>query len=98
MPRRFDWHDEKNTSNWADHGLSFEEATGIFAGPVFTAPAKDKDGEARFISYGRLADDVVIAVVHTERDGLTRLISARPAKRKERSAYYAHLGKTTKGN
>jgi uncharacterized DUF497 family protein len=34
----FEWDPEKNISNLRKHGLSFEEATSIFKGPVLTGP------------------------------------------------------------
>ena len=95
MPPEFEWDDEKNRANRAKHGISFEEARTIFEGPVFTAPDDREDyGEERFISVGALAGLVVVLVVHTDREGRIRLISARKANRNERQAYYEHLEET----
>ena len=95
MPLEFEWDDEKDRANRAKHGISFEEASGIFDGPVFTAPDEREDyGEERFISIGRLSGLVVVVVVHTDREGRIRLISARKANRKERHAYHEHLEET----
>lgn len=44
-------------------------------------------GEVRVNSIGELAGLLVATVTHTDRDELTRLISARPATRAERNAY-----------
>ena len=55
-------------------------------------------GEERFISYGQLGLLVIVAVVHTSRDGMMRLISARKANRNERENYYEHLEETAQGN
>jgi len=43
-------------------------------------------GEVRYISLG-LVDHVPYVVVHTERDGNTRLISARRGGRKDYETY-----------
>ena len=95
MPSGFEWDEAKNRANRVKHGISFEEASAIFDGPVFTAPdEREAYGEARFISIGRLSRLVVVAVAHTDREGRIRLISARRANRRETQAYYEHLEET----
>ena len=47
--------------------------------------------EARYISVGEVDGVAIIVVAHTKRSGRIRLISARPASRKERQAWYEHL-------
>ena len=47
--------------------------------------------ETRYISVGEVDGVAVIVVAHTKRGGRIRLISARPASRKERQAWYEHL-------
>lgn len=99
MPLQFEWDEEKNRVNRTKHGIRFEEAREIFAGPVLTAPDDRQDyRERRFISYGQMDAMVVIAVVHTRRLGRIRLISARKANRKERQAFYEYLDKTAPRN
>jgi uncharacterized DUF497 family protein len=44
-------------------------------------------GEERFIRLGR-AEGTILAVAYTDRDGRTRLISARYATRVEQDDYY----------
>ncbi len=89
---RFEWDDRKNELNRAKHGLSFEEATVIWDGFVFTREDGRRDyGETRWLSLGLLSGDVVILVAHTKRRGHVRLISARPASRTERTIYYGSL-------
>ena len=46
------------------------------------------DGEARRMTIGQIEDLIVIAVVHTDRHGATRVIPARPASRTERSIFH----------
>jgi len=83
----FEWDDAKNASNIGKHGVSFEQARRIFDGRVFAGPDTRSYGERRWIAIGRLAPEVVLTVVFTERRGRRRLISARPASRKERKRY-----------
>lgn len=84
----YEWDPEKEQSNIAKHGVSFAFAERIFEGPVVTVEDVRFDyGEVRSISIGRVDGLVVLTVVHTDRDGRTRIISARPASRKERMRY-----------
>lgn len=90
----FEWDHNKDEANRAKHGIGFAEAKHVFDGPVFTVVDDRFDyGERREISIGVLGEAVVVVVVHTERQGKTRLISARKANRKEWRQYYAHLEK-----
>ena len=95
MTRSFQWDEPKNQENVRKHGISFEEARQIFEGPVFNAVDERFDyGETREISMGFLGDMVVLNVAHTDRDGVTRIISARRATKKERTLFYAYLERT----
>ena len=90
----FEWDEAKNRTNVRKHGVGFETARRIFEGPVVTWVDRRKEyGEERRISVGRVdrRGAAVIVVVHAERDGRTRLISARPASRKERRAYHERI-------
>ena len=99
MPTGFEWDEAKDRANRTKHGISFKEASAIFDGPVLTRTDDRADyGEERFISYGQLGVLVIVAVVHTSRDGMMRLISARKANRNERENYYEHLEETAQGN
>jgi len=87
----FEWDDDKFMSNLAKHGVSFGEALLIFEGPLVTRPDDRKDyGEVRFISIGE-ADGRIYVVVHTMRNDIVRIISARLGGHRDRKDYYAHL-------
>ena len=52
---RFDWDDKKNKSNLKKHGISFEEAQGVFFDEealVYDDPGHSVD-EERFLIIGR---------------------------------------------
>ena len=84
----FEWDEEKNRANIAKHGIAFEDAKGIFDGFTFRAVDDRRDyGETREISIGRIGDAVVLVVVHNDRNGTCRIISARQAKKRERDRY-----------
>ena len=76
MPK-FEWDENKNASNLADHKISFEEAATIFEGPVFTSDDEGSDEEMRERSYGLINGITVICVIHTDRGEATRVICAR---------------------
>jgi len=64
-------------------------------GDVLTWADNRKDyRETREISIDTLEKRIVIVVVHTDRNGKTRIISARPAKKKERIIYDEYFKKT----
>jgi uncharacterized protein len=89
----FEWDEAKAQSNLAKHGISFEVATLVFD-DVFAFDRFDLDdnpGETRYAITG-LVNGVMLAVVYTERDDRTRIISARKATRNEENEY--HRGQT----
>lgn len=87
----FDWDDRKEASNVIKHGIDFDTAMRIWEGPVVEREDDRIDNdEARFICFG-MVDDRVLAVVHTWREDVCRIISARKATRNERKAYGAAL-------
>jgi uncharacterized DUF497 family protein len=84
----FEWDEAKNLINMRKHGVSFDDAKSIFDGRIVTAvDARFDYGEIREISTVVMGDAVVVTVVHTDREGRRRLISARRASPKEREHY-----------
>jgi uncharacterized protein len=89
----FEWDEEKNAANLAKHGISFEEASTIFEGRVFTDEDVGSHDEPRERSYGLINGMTVVCVIHTDRTGATRIISARKATKHERDLFNAYLKK-----
>ncbi len=89
MPLQFEWDDNKARTNLAKHGVSFEEASTVFADPLsITIPyPAHSQAEDRFIILGHSHRRLLLVVVHTERGDKLRLISARRASRNERKQY-----------
>ena len=92
----FTWGENKNLSNQRKHGLSFEVAARVFFDPLhFTVQDRVEDGEHRWQTIGQTNGLTVVMVAHTfmeegpadEPVELIRIISARPATRKERKEY-----------
>ena len=91
---QFEWDESKNLANQNKHEVSFEIALKIFDGPVFCVVDDRRDyGEVRTLSIGKADEVLVLAVVHTDRLGNRRIISARRANRNERQAYEEALHK-----
>lgn len=78
----------KAAANLKDHGVSFADAEGVLFDPMaLTIGDIDAVGERRFVTIGLGSAGEVLVVIHTERAGEPRLISARRATRKERKTY-----------
>jgi uncharacterized protein len=81
---RFDWDPDKSAKNLAERGFGFDLASLIFEGSIVEWPDDRTDyGEARVVALGQVEDKILV-VVYTDRSDLRRIISARPANRKER--------------
>lgn len=90
MKLRFEWDLAKAKANRKKHGVSFELATTVFRDPFaieFLDERKDY-GESRYIVIGMAEGQVLLCVVHTERDDLIRIISARRATQYEQDQYF----------
>ena len=83
----FSWDETKATSNLAKHGVSFEEATEVFADPL-AIMVEDVEHPERLILIGKSVSDRLLLVVFIERvDQGIRIISARRATPHERRHY-----------
>ncbi len=89
MDLDFEWNPEKAEANRRKHGISFEEASTVFADPLsVTIPDPEHSGsEVRFLLLGRSATGRLLVVAYTERGKRIRIISARPPTRRERRDY-----------
>lgn len=77
----FEWDADKAAANEAKHGVTFEEASTVFADPLSfsVADPRHSQGEPRFAILGQSARGWLLVVVHTNRGARTRLLSARSA-------------------
>lgn len=84
MDRHFEWDPAKATSNIDKHGVTFEFALAAFDDPIAIDEALDSDdyGEERSKLIG-CSRGILLAIIYTDRGGVTRLRSARRASRKE---------------
>lgn len=87
---RFEWDSEKAEKNLKKHGISFQEAIGVFYDDarIEMFDSQHSIEEDRYIAVGRVRN--VLFVVFVERTNSIRLISARIATRKEEEMYYGN--------
>ena len=89
----FEWDPRKAEANAAKHGVTFDNAVTVFLDPdALDGPdLQHSSTESRFRRLGRSADGRVLIVAYTLRrsgDAETiRIISARRASSRERTAY-----------
>lgn len=77
----FEWDPRKAEQNNRIHQVSFDEACTAFQDPLHSKR------EERFVLIGQSVKKRILVVVHTERGGQIRIISARLATRQERRSY-----------
>lgn len=86
---RFEWDRGKARRNLRKHGVSLDEAVTVFYDPLsatFDEPDHSMD-ERRFVTVGHSSRGRLLVVSHTERRSAVRIISARPATRRERKRH-----------
>jgi uncharacterized protein len=84
----FEWDDRKARENFRKHGISFDEATQVFADPNILE--LDDDGiydEYRQVAIG-MVEDQLMYVIFTMRGDTCRIISARGAEPDEKRWYH----------
>lgn len=87
----FEWDENKRLANIRKHGIDFIDVEVVFEGDTVTVEDDRFDyKEQRFITLG-LLEARVIVIVHTERDNLIRIISARKATKNEEIRYFQQI-------
>jgi uncharacterized DUF497 family protein len=86
---QYEWNAAKATANLRKHGVSFEEASTVFGDPLsinLPDPSHPIEDD-RFLVLGLSIKHRLLVVAYAERGDKTRIISARPATRRERRDY-----------
>ena len=87
----FEWDEGKRRRVIEERGVDLRLAARIFRNPVLTIRDTRQDyGEDRFISIGAF-DGRCFVVVHAQRRGRTRLITAWRAGRRDHERYRRYL-------
>ena len=89
MGLAFEWDESKAAVNRRKHGVTFEEASTVFADPLSVTiyDPVHSDDEDRYIVLGESQRRRLLVVVFTDRGERIRIISARVATRTERKDY-----------
>lgn len=96
---KFEWDPKKENINIQRHGITFEQASFVFADPfaLNKYDGEHSGHEDRWILLGKTLSEAILVVVHTfrEDDGteFVRIISARKATKKEQHAYHSRCPK-----
>ncbi len=90
------WDESKRRRNLVSHGFDFEGADAIWDNFTVTREdTREQYPEERFVTFGVLGD-VVVVLVHAERDGDMHVISLRKAERYE-TRYYLEAAQDSLG-
>ena len=90
---KFEWDKNKESINLKKHGVTFEQASYVFADKFALNRFDDEhlEDEDRWILLGKSLNKILLLVVHTFRnnDGteFVRIISARKASSSEKKIY-----------
>lgn len=86
---KFEWDAAKADANLGKHRVSFDEAGSVFLDPLaISGPDPDHSvGESRYITFGMSSLGRLLAVSHSYRPGVIRIIGARRVTRAERKLY-----------
>ena len=101
--RQIIWDEVKNTENKIKHKISFEVAQYVFSDPLriwrIDRSENNLSRETRWQTIRKAGK--IFFVVYTEQEGgnihITRLISARDAKKHERRSYHGYYYIDDKG-
>lgn len=91
MKNNYIWNPQKAKDNMKKHGITFEESIEVFDDPYAIESLDENNSqldEFRYRIIGRVKRQVVVLVAYTQRNGISRIISARYATPMERQAYY----------
>lgn len=89
MKVEFEWDEGNDVKSYSKHGVSCLEAESLFQDERrldFRDPLHSQD-EERFVTLGQSSRPRILFAAWTLRKGKVRVISVRPASRKERNVY-----------
>ena len=92
---KFEWDENKNSSNINKHGVTFEEAISVFfdENALLIYDPDHSNQEDRFIILGYSARANLLVVCHCYRQNeeIIRIISARKATKNEQMTYGGNI-------
>jgi uncharacterized DUF497 family protein len=84
----FDWDPIKAADNEQKHGVTFEEASQAVVDPnAYSEEDPTYEERRRVIGQSDRGRTLFVVVIEEDQEGVTRIISARKANKKERQIY-----------
>ena len=91
MARHFEWDGRKAAANWRKHRIRFEDAARAFDDEYAKEEVEsDEHGEIRWRTAGKVRGTLIVVIYTTREESdveVVRIISARPATRREYRRY-----------
>lgn len=88
---RISYDPAKRASNLEKHGIDFEDAAEVFAGPAVTVPER-RYAEERYQTFGYLGGRIVQMVWTPRGNDVRRVISMRKCNAREQARVRQQLG------
>ena len=93
MGMKLIWDEDKRIANLEKHGLNFCDAGAVLESRYRLDITVTRGSEIRTQSLSYVTTCLyVLSVVHTDRSGVARIISYRPASEQETEIYYEWIG------
>jgi len=85
----FNWDDGNSGKNWIKHGVTDTECEEVFGNRPFAIveDKKHSEEEERFCAFGKSDENRLLSIAFTIRNGMIRIITARPMSKNERKVY-----------
>ena len=85
----FEWDAQKAVLNAEKHGIEFRQAAEAFLDVLNLTrfDAEHSTHEDRYVTIGKTRGELVVCLIHTDRENRVRIISARKADAREKRIY-----------
>ena len=87
----YEGDEAKREANLAKHGLDLSDADMVMESPYVMITDSPRKGEARKLAFAYVFEALCVLTVAIVPGERCRIVSFRPAKRKERETYHAWL-------
>ncbi len=92
--KHYAWHEEKRCINLEKHGLDFLDADMLLENPLRLEVDSMRNGECRKQAFAYVFEVLTVLTVAYMPGKVQRIISFRPANKKEIEVYYEWLSDT----
>jgi len=92
--KHYAWHEEKRRINLKKHGLDFLDADMVLENPLRLEVDSMRNGECRKQAFAYVFEVLTVLTVAYIPGKVQRIISFRPANKKEIEVYYEWLSDT----